>query len=276
VSCTRLPKSRRSSRAARPTQLYSVTPPRATAHLVLTSCTALHPRHLYMHQPSPSYPPRAIRRRRTAATGSSSPRRTRAAAAPARPAATGVPPRLAALARNDTFRDIVAFSSDSALKRFLFAMWLMLPPSCILFPERFPRSAARVRCIGRCCTSRLRDRGLVGEVGAAAPRLSPVHTVYTRPGSSFEPGVAGRACILSGRRAVQTQDDGEGGTSEAWPLRALESAIRALSRSQPCCGTPHNPASASSFTCCVRPASGSGLRRLAGRLWPRRLEIVHA
>ena len=86
------------------------------------------------------------------------------------------------------------------------------------------------------------------------PHASAACTPYSSlRGASFKPDVAGRTCILSGRRVVQTQTMAEvARESEVWPSRALESATRALLRSQP-------SGSAPSFyirTCC----GAAGLR----------------
>ena len=102
-------------------------------------------------------------------------------------------------------------------------------------------------------SGRFSDGGLVAEVGAA-PHASAACTPYSSLlGASFKPDVAGRTCILSGRRVVQTQTMAEvARESEVWPSRALESATRALLRSQP-------SGSAPSFyirTCC----GAAGLR----------------
>ena len=104
------------------------------------------------------------------------------------------------------------------------------------------------------------------------PHASAACTPYSSLlGASFKPDVAGRTCILSGRRVVQTQTMAEvARESEVWPSRALESATRALLRPNPLAQLP----AFTSARVAVRPASG--LRRLAGRLWPRRLERVHA
>ena len=134
-------------------------------------------------KPQPSvhlfiYPSISIRRRRTGATGSSSPPRTRAAAAP------GSPLRLAALALD-----------EAALETCL---------ASVLSPQYVDRLVAHM---GICLpvTGHLQ---VVGWVVIPMPEGRLARAAATRPspctpctaGLIVQPDVAGRACTVSGRR----------------------------------------------------------------------------
>ena len=128
--------------------------------------------------------------------------------------------------------------------------WLVTSPAA----DRARGIPAPHPALRNAASGRFSDGGLVAEVWEPQPHASAACTPYSSLlGASFKPDVAGRACILSGRRVVQTQTMARvARESEAWPSRALESATRAVLRSQP-------SGSAPSFyirTCC----GAAGLR----------------
>ena len=140
-------------------------------------------------------------------------------------------------------------------------------PSC--------RPRARHPCLAPCPAShlasgRFSDGGLVAEVGAAAARLSRLHTVKLSAGSILQTRRGRPSLHLERKTGSANTDDGGGGAG-----------VRSVVIARPGVGHPSsspNPlAQLPAFTSArvaVRPASG--LRRLAGRLWPQRLERVLA
>ena len=152
----------------------------------------------------------------------------------------------------------------SLLINFQKALCSWLPPP---LQTAVAASPSRTLPVRNAASGRFSDRGLVAEVGAAAPRRSPVHTVHLSAGSILQTRRGRPRLHLEQKTGghTQTMPSQVVRQSEVCPSRALESATRALLRSQP-------SASAPSFhpyvlRCGRPPASGGWLGGCGHGAW---------